>query len=98
MTETPTKKPRRSAKEIAQANADKATAALEKHDEKEGKIQAKIDKLQEELTELAGKRQSLVAEADYRQMHPLLRENTDQAPTEGADANPSSDDEYNPFG
>ena len=76
MTETTDRKPRRSAKEIAQANADKAVAALAKHDEKEAKLQAKVDKAQKELDVLAEKREQLVAEADYRQMHPLLREET----------------------
>lgn len=86
MTETTDRKPRRSAKEIAQAHADKAVAALEKHDEKINKLNDKIEGLQDQLAELRSQRRDLERESDYRQAHPLL-----------AEPAPESDDEFNPF-
>ena len=73
MTDQPTKKPRRSAKEIAQAHADKAVAALEKHDEKIAKAEEKANAATAAHTRLVEERRNLEREADYRQAHPLLK-------------------------
>lgn len=74
MTDQPTKKPRRSAREIAQAHADKAVAALEKHDEKIAKAEEKVNAATAAYNQLLEDRRNLEREADYRQAHPLLAE------------------------
>lgn len=97
-----TKRPRRTAAEIAQGHADKALAAVEKHDAKIEKVQDKLDQLQGQLAELRIQRAELVAEADYRQAHPALRK-AQQPELDFADDGDdpaevkSNDDEYNPF-
>lgn len=76
--ETPTtRKPKRSAKEIAQSHADVAVKALEKHDAKAAKVEEKHLQLENELGLLKEKRRELVREADYRAAHPLLVEDSD---------------------
>lgn len=100
MTDQPTKRPRRSAREIAQAHADKAVAALEKHDEKIAKLNDKIEGLQDQLAELWSQRRNLEREADYRQAHPLLVEEPADADAEQPQlevVETEQQDEYNPF-
>lgn len=105
---TPERKPRRTAAEIAQGHADKALAAVEKHDEKVNKLNDKIEGLQDQLAELRRQREELVAEADYRQAHPALRKAGDaqqeldfadeSEPEENRLPEPeSADDDDNPF-
>ena len=102
MSETTQKRPRRTAAEIAQSHADKALAAVEKHDEKISKAQDRLDQLQGQLADLRVQRAELVAEADYRQAHPALRKDVGHPvePEPESDDKPESkqdDEEFNPF-